>query len=68
MQRACLGAASPDLRTSREAAACGCSTLHVRPEVVDLVTKAGGTVVHLRILPGSVGDYAATVSRATTPA
>lgn len=45
-------------------------TLHApaAAEVVDLVTKAAGTVVHLRILPGSVGDYAAAVSRATTPA
>ena len=37
-------------------------------EVVDLVTKTVGTVVHLRILPGSVGDYAAAVLRATASA
>ena len=37
-------------------------------EVVDLVAKPAGTVVHLRILPGSVSDYAAAVVRATTAA
>jgi hypothetical protein len=37
-------------------------------EVVDLVSKAAGTVVHLRILPGAIGDYAAAVHRATTAA
>jgi len=33
--------------------------------VVDLVTKPAGTVVHLRILPGSVSNYAAAVLRAS---
>jgi hypothetical protein len=37
-------------------------------EVVDLVTKAAGTVVHLCILPGAIGDYAAAVRRATSAA
>jgi tetrahydrodipicolinate N-succinyltransferase len=37
-------------------------------EVVDLVKKPAGTVVHLRILPGAVGDYAAAVRRATSAA
>jgi hypothetical protein len=37
-------------------------------EVIDLVPKAAGTVVHLRILPGSVSDYAAAVLRATSAA
>jgi hypothetical protein len=37
-------------------------------EVVDLVAKAVGTVVHLRILPGAIGDYAAAVQRATSAA
>jgi hypothetical protein len=37
-------------------------------EVVDLVTKPAGTVVHLRILPGSVSDYAAAVLRSTSAA
>ncbi len=37
-------------------------------EVVDIVTKPAGRVVHLRILPGSVSNYAAAVLRATTSA
>ncbi len=37
-------------------------------EVVNLVTKPAGTVVHLRILPGSVSDYAAAVLRSTASA
>jgi hypothetical protein len=37
-------------------------------EVIDLVNKPAGTVVHLRILPGAVGDYAAAVQRATSAA
>lgn len=36
--------------------------------VVDLVTKQAGTVVHLRILPGSVSNYAAAVLRSTASA
>jgi hypothetical protein len=44
------------------------STPGAPTEVVDLVTKPAGTVVHLRVLPGSVRDYATAVSRATTPA
>ncbi|MGH8931014.1 MAG: hypothetical protein ACRDZO_10425 [Egibacteraceae bacterium] len=37
-------------------------------EVVDLVDRPGGTVVHLRLLPGVVEDYQALVRRAITPA
>jgi hypothetical protein len=37
-------------------------------EVVDLVAKPAGTVVHLRLLPGTVGDYAAAVQRAGSAA
>jgi len=33
-------------------------------EVVDLVPKAAGTVVHLHILPGLLDDYEALVRRA----
>ncbi len=36
--------------------------------VVDLVTKTAGTVVHLRILPGSVSNYAAAILRSTASA
>jgi hypothetical protein len=35
---------------------------------IDLVPKAAGTVVHLRILPGSVSDHAAAVLRTTSAA
>jgi tetrahydrodipicolinate N-succinyltransferase len=37
-------------------------------EVVDLVDKPAGTVVHLRLLPGAVSDYAAAVQRAASAA
>jgi hypothetical protein len=37
-------------------------------EVVDLVSKPAGTVVHLRILPGAISDYVAAVHRATSAA
>jgi len=33
-------------------------------EVVDLVDKPAGRIVHLRVLPGRVEDYAALVRRA----
>jgi hypothetical protein len=33
-------------------------------EVVDLVAKPAGTVVHLRLLPGGVSDYADALKRA----
>ena len=36
--------------------------------VVDLATKTAGTVVHLRILPGSVSNYAAAILRSTASA
>ena len=32
-------------------------------EVVDLVEHVNGTIVHLRLLPGSVEDYSALVRR-----
>lgn len=37
-------------------------------QVVDLVDKPAGTVVHLRLLPGAVEDYEALVRRALNPA
>lgn len=37
-------------------------------EVVDIVSKSAGDVVHLRILPGDVEDYAALVRRTLSPA
>ncbi len=33
-------------------------------EVVDLVHKGSGTIVHLRILPGTIEDYTALIARA----
>lgn len=37
-------------------------------EVIDIVDKSAGPVVHLRILPGVIEDYQALVNRAITPA
>lgn len=37
-------------------------------EVVDIVKKSSGDVVHLRILPGAVEDYAELVRRSLSPA
>lgn len=36
-------------------------------EVVDLVEKGTGTVVHLRILPGTIEDSAALLARTVDP-
>ena len=36
-------------------------------EVVDVVEKPAGQVMHLRVLPGAVEDYEALVRRAITP-
>ena len=33
-------------------------------EVVDVVDKPAGTIVHLRLLPGAIEDYEALVRRA----
>ena len=37
-------------------------------EVVDVVSKESGDVVHLRILPGKIEDYAALVRRTLSAA
>jgi len=37
-------------------------------EVVDMVEKPAGQVVHLRLLPGTIEDYEALVRRTITPA
>lgn len=37
-------------------------------EVVDIVEKPAGPVVHLRVLPGAIEDYEALVRRAITSA
>jgi hypothetical protein len=36
-------------------------------EVVDIVPKSSGQIVHLRILPGDIEDYAALVRRTLSP-
>jgi hypothetical protein len=37
-------------------------------EVIDVVDKPSGPVVHLRVLPGAIEDYEALVRRAITSA
>jgi hypothetical protein len=37
-------------------------------EVVEIIDKPAGPVVHLRLLPGAIEDYKAPVRRAITPA
>jgi hypothetical protein len=37
-------------------------------EVVEIVEKPAGRVVHLRLLPGVIEDYLALVRRSITPA
>lgn len=37
-------------------------------EVIDIVDKPAGKVVHLRVLPGAVEDYEALIRRAITSA
>lgn len=37
-------------------------------EVIDIVEKPTGHVVHLRLLPGTIDDYESLVRRAITPA
>jgi hypothetical protein len=37
-------------------------------EVVEVVDKPAGQVVHLRVLPGAIEDYQALVRRAIAPA
>jgi hypothetical protein len=37
-------------------------------EVVEIVEKPAGLVVHLRLLPGAIEDYEALVRRAISPA
>ncbi len=37
-------------------------------EIIDIVDKPAGRVVHLRVLPGAIEDYQALIRRAITPA
>lgn len=36
-------------------------------EVIDIVAKPAGDVVHLRVLPGTIDDYESLVRRTITP-
>lgn len=56
-------ARTPDLVTPGAIVVTGDEDAPAIAEVVDLVQKAAGTVVHLRILPGTIEDYAALIAR-----
>jgi hypothetical protein len=56
-------ARSPALVTPGAIVVTGDEDATAVAEVVDLVKKGTGTVVHLRILPGSLEDYTALVAR-----
>jgi hypothetical protein len=56
-------ARSPELVTPGAIVTTGEEDEPAVAEVVDLVEKGAGTVVHLRILPGTIEDYAALVAR-----
>ncbi len=53
----------PDLVTPGAIVVTGDEDAPAVAEVVDLVDKAAGTVVHLRILPGTIEDYTALIAR-----
>ena len=57
-------ACSPEIITSGAIVMTGDDDSPAIAQVVDLVVKATGTVVHLRILPGTIDDYTALVERA----
>lgn len=57
-------ARSPELVTPGAIVVTGDDDTPAVAQVVDLVKKASGTVVHLRILPGSIEDYTALIARA----
>lgn len=54
----------PELVTPGAIVVTGDEDVPAVAEVVDLVPKGMGTVVHLRILPGTIEDYTALVARA----
>ncbi len=54
----------PELVTPGAIVVTGDSDAPAVAEVVDLVHKGTATVVHLRILPGTIEDYTALVARA----
>ena len=54
---------APELVTPGAIVVTGDEDAPAVAEVVDLVAKGTGTVVHLRILPGTIEDYTALVAR-----
>ncbi len=56
-------AADPSLIVPGEVVIAGSPLTPAVCEVVDLVDKAVGTVVHLRILPGTIDQYRRLLSR-----
>ncbi len=56
-------ARAPELVTPGAIVVTGDEDAPAVAEVVDLVAKGTGTVVHLRILPGTIEDYTALVAR-----
>jgi hypothetical protein len=61
-------ARDPSVITPGAIVIAGTSDSPAVAEVVEFVNKAAGTVVHLRLLPGAVSDYAAAVQRAGSAA
>jgi hypothetical protein len=61
-------ARDPSVITPGAIVIAGTSDAPAVAEVVDVVNKPAGTVVHLRLLPGAVSDYAAAVLRAGSAA
>jgi hypothetical protein len=57
-------ARTPELVTPGAIVVTGDEDAPAVAEVVDLVHRSAGTVVHLRILPGTLEDYTALVARA----
>lgn len=57
-------ARSPGLVTPGAIVVTGDEDSPAVAQVVDLIEKPNGTVVHLRILPGTIEDYTALVQRA----
>ena len=61
-------ARDPALIVPRAIIVAGAPDAPAVAEVVDVVDKPTGTIVHLRLLPGAIEDYEALVRRALTPA
>ena len=62
------GARGPDLIRPGNVVIAGDADAPAVCEVIDLVVEPSGTIVHLRLLPGTIEDYEALVRRAGIPA